>query len=337
MTSGILSKCCKKEYLTSLLLKTHQHLLVRNYSKSIFKMNEAFIRYPNGSETFDFTFRYTNSDLNVDRQFNLSRQASESVHNFLKRIDANLDKIVGKKKRKKEKKKNGIEEAPIDNVEQGNIVLLKRDNAVNLEILCKTIFEDPSELSMIILGVPYTVKFNAPWIISMKLPASILAGFPAYPSEFESLFTDKNKSKFTWFKRHSSKSPWEEVGEGVLYIPDMKDIGSILKLRCLPRNDSLEGPELEAISTQTIEAGPGLCPFETRHLFTKTKLNGNNFRVTSYNILADAYADSDYSRGVLFRYCPAYALAIDYRKLLIIKELIGNSIIRRGFVTLILI
>lgn len=43
----------------------------------------------------------------------------------------------------------------------------------------------------------------------------------------------------------------------------------------------------------------------------------------SYNLLADLYADSDYSRTQLFPYCPPYALAIDYRKQLFIKELVG--------------
>jgi 2',5'-phosphodiesterase len=43
----------------------------------------------------------------------------------------------------------------------------------------------------------------------------------------------------------------------------------------------------------------------------------------SYNILADVYTDSDYSREVLFPYCPPYALAIDYRKQLLLKEIIG--------------
>jgi len=43
----------------------------------------------------------------------------------------------------------------------------------------------------------------------------------------------------------------------------------------------------------------------------------------SYNILADLYADSDYSREVLFSYCPPYALAIDYRKQLMLKEITG--------------
>lgn len=49
-----------------------------------------------------------------------------------------------------------------------------------------------------------------------------------------------------------------------------------------------------------------------------------SFRVVSYNILADLYADSDYTREVLFPYCPPYALSIDYRKQLFLKEIIGT-------------
>lgn len=48
------------------------------------------------------------------------------------------------------------------------------------------------------------------------------------------------------------------------------------------------------------------------------------FRVLTYNILADLYCDSDYSREVLFPYCPPYALAIDYRKQLFLKEILGK-------------
>jgi 2',5'-phosphodiesterase len=46
--------------------------------------------------------------------------------------------------------------------------------------------------------------------------------------------------------------------------------------------------------------------------------------VISYNILADIYADSDFSRTELFPYCPPYALAIDYRKQLLAKEITGS-------------
>ena len=37
-------------------------------------------------------------------------------------------------------------------------------------------------------------------------------------------------------------------------------------------------------------------------------------RFVTYNLLADLYADSDYSRTVLHPQCPPYALDMDYRK-----------------------
>jgi len=48
-----------------------------------------------------------------------------------------------------------------------------------------------------------------------------------------------------------------------------------------------------------------------------------SFRVVTYNILADIYADSDFSRDYLFSHCPADILSIDYRKQLLLKELAG--------------
>lgn len=50
----------------------------------------------------------------------------------------------------------------------------------------------------------------------------------------------------------------------------------------------------------------------------------HSFRIICYNILADTYADSDFSKDVLFPYCPQYALDMDYRKQLILKEIIGG-------------
>ncbi|KAJ2953565.1 hypothetical protein O0L34_g1166 [Tuta absoluta] len=98
-----------------------------------------------------------------------------------------------------------------------------------------------------------------------------------------------------------------------------------LKLECIPENDTTTGPAVETISKNVVEAGPGRCPFEDRHVFTATKLSGKSFRCMSYNILADLYCDSDYTRTVLHPYCPPYALHIDYRKQLILKELVGYN------------
>ena len=72
-----------------------------------------------------------------------------------------------------------------------------------------------------------------------------------------------------------------------------------------------------------VSAGPGKCPFEDRQAFTSSSTNPDEIRVVSYNILADLYADSDFSRTVLFPQCPPYAMNIAYRKALFIKELLG--------------
>lgn len=55
-------------------------------------------------------------------------------------------------------------------------------------------------------------------------------------------------------------------------------------------------------------------------------------RVVCYNILADLYADSDFARSKLFSSCPPYAIDMDYRKQLLIKELIGKYLQNRYIV-----
>ena len=298
-------------------------------------MNEAYLRYENGADTFQFTFRYMNPDLNVDRQFNMIRKPAEPVSTFLKRLDSNLSSVIDKKKRKKAKKsKEPIEESiKIDNVQAGMISLKRKNNKIELDVLCKTLLENPSDVTLHVFGTPYQLKVNVPWVTNMGLPDSILAGFPTYPSEFEAMNVDKNKSVFTWYRNFTEKSlnlahyetAWEEISNGFLYTPTTEDINATLKLRCVPMNEDQTGPMIETESTAKVEAGPGACPFEVRHAFTQDKLSGKNFRVTSYNILADVYASTDYSRDVLFSYCPPYALQIDYRKQLIAKELIGYN------------
>ncbi|KAG7209391.1 hypothetical protein KM043_015487 [Ampulex compressa] len=96
----------------------------------------------------------------------------------------------------------------------------------------------------------------------------------------------------------------------------------MLKLECLPKNDKHDGIKVE-VKSNVIEEGPGTCLFEVRHEFTKFKLSGDRFRIMSYNILADVYSNTEYSKEVLFAYCPSFALDMEYRKHLIQKEIIG--------------
>lgn len=119
---------------------------------------------------------------------------------------------------------------------------------------------------------------------------------------------------------------WVECGNGFHYDTSNKDIGYFLKFQLTPVNEAGQhGPQVEQITKNEVQRGPGQCPFETRHWCTKNKLRGDYIRVVSYNILADLYADSDYTRTHLFPYCPPYALKLDYRKQLYLKEIIGYN------------
>ena len=240
------------------------------------KMQNAYIRCHEGAEDFQFSFQLSNELLGVDRQFNFSRQLSEKVSDFLARISTNIERSVNKKK--KRKKLTGEEEKQED-PNKIEVSLLRDGELVPGDQLCKDIIFD-SGLCLLILGTEYSVVLNAPWVTLITLPSSIMAGFPVYPLKLEVLFADKSDFKFCWYKNIGANSGkrlsanWVEVGSGFYYTPSTCDIGCHLKLVCAPQNGSVCGPSSEVISTNPVEAGPGACPFELRHAFTKERLSG---------------------------------------------------------------
>lgn len=71
---------------------------------------------------------------------------------------------------------------------------------------------------------------------------------------------------------------------------------------------------------------PAECPFDKRHCYTKDVLSKpDELRVMTYNILAEIYTHSEYSRKVLFAHCPSHALKIKYRRQLILREILGYN------------
>ncbi|CAH1175936.1 unnamed protein product [Phaedon cochleariae] len=289
--------------------------------KYIFNMEKAYLRYlGEDSNQFEFSFKYKNEDLKIDRQFNFCRKLSENVEVFLSRVTTNVGKIVNKKSKKKMKKENNIQ---LD--QTVTALLYLGDKELEKTKLCSDVFQIGNHnIVFKLLDRNYEVIINSPWVDSMSLPMSILANFPTYPSKFDTVFTDKELSEFTWSKSVDDTT-WTHVGKGFIYIPTNEDINHYLKLSCVPKNENSEGPTAEAVSVCKVDASPGQCPFETRHNFTRERARDNEFRVVTYNILADLYCDSDYTRTVLHPYCPPYALDIDYRKQLIFKEIIGYN------------
>lgn len=291
MLTGVLHKSrASLTNITSLWHSTQLRYKTPMMKRTINNQQEAYLRYNEGEEHFNFTFRYTDESIRLDREFNLIRRVQEPISVFTKRIEANVEKFVTKKKtsqaRKQQNKKNAqeggatsVDETPVEEVQESNekkVVLLKDNVQVDEEQICQTLIDENSVLNLDVYGNSYTVKINMPWIQSIALPSSILAGFPTYPCKLEWLHCDKTQSLFHWY-RQAPKNKWDKVGEGFFYLPTSEDIGCKLKIVCTPVNNRMTGPVVEVESPVAVEAGPGKCPFDYRHEFTKEKLEGKRF------------------------------------------------------------
>lgn len=182
----------------------------------------------------DITFLYEIKE-GATRQFNFSRQPSEALENILSRISTNIEKVV----KKANKKKGNVEQYCID------IHFIDDDNCVidNTQT-CLELFSFKGPVKLKIIDKIYDAVFNPPWIVSVSLPRSILAGFPIYPENFVSQNTENSHNSFKWYKGLSvneknnqiseSHIKWEFLKSGFVYMPATSDIGMKLKLECIP-------------------------------------------------------------------------------------------------------
>ncbi|XP_032724269.1 2',5'-phosphodiesterase 12 [Lontra canadensis] len=282
---------------------------------------------------------------------NMQRDQSEPLGRALSRIATNALKGHAKAAAAKKSRKNrpnasgGVACAgpgPESTAASEPVVkLYYREEAVAEDVLNVDAWQDGAVLQ--IGDVKYKVERNPPAFTELQLPRYIMAGFPVCP-KLSLEFGDPASSVFRWYKEAkagaaepegggpsslspSSPSPgWTETGVNErVYTPSNADIGLRLKLHCTPGNGQRFGPSRELESVCPVEAGPGTCTFDHRHLYTKKVTDDSLIRTVSYNLLADTYAQTEFSRSVLYPYCAPYALELDYRQNLIQKELTGYN------------
>ncbi|XP_054168298.1 2',5'-phosphodiesterase 12-like [Oppia nitens] len=284
--------------------------------------NRCDVRCVDSDQTIDIAFTYS-FDTSFKRNFHFKRDKNETLKQTFQRISLNVIKCMknGNKKQKQTTR---------DKTETNDLTieLIADDITVSNDSFNRDVWKSGDILK--VGDNIFDVYLNAPSVKSIRLAKVIMSSFKVYP--IVSLeFCTLSDCKFEWLRQLTKKSEnvtkksceeWETVGEeGFCYTVRSDDIGYKLKVVCSPTS----GRQYEAISENTIDANPGLCPFQERHVFCQTDVSYNCFRILSYNILADIYADSDYSRTVLYPYCPPYALAIDYRKQLLLNEIIGYN------------
>ncbi|KAK7119038.1 hypothetical protein R3I94_021026 [Phoxinus phoxinus] len=253
------------------------------------------------------------------------RDQTEPLGKVLSRIASGTIKTRSKARRLKQNK--GKSETP--EVDKPQISLCVNGDHVSVETVNSDAWLDGAVLH--VGDLKYKVERNPPTFTVSELPSSLMSGFPVCP-KLEIEFGDLKDCKFTWLKESSPNAHmrgdtecWMEAGLERVFTPSNLDIGLRVMLKCTPGNGSKFGQPKELVSSGAVEAGPGTCTFDNRHIYTQKVTDDSSLRVVSYNILADIYAQTDLSKTVLYPYCAPYALEMDYRQNLIKKELSGYN------------
>ncbi|XP_022232053.1 2',5'-phosphodiesterase 12 isoform X2 [Drosophila obscura] len=294
-------------------------------------MNKVYIRNVEFTDEINIVFRYVNHELNVDRDFNFCRKKDEPVFKLLVRIRNNVEKEIdkclnktSKRRSSSEKKTRALPQIQIEMYRDGC------NSSYNQMTLAELLQNNFSGVKLRVIDQIFSIVLNQPWVDFLQLPKCILAGFLIYPNKFHIQFAVREHCYGMWLKsrqREAITANWEKCGEGLTYQVAQKDVGYYIKFAVTPRNkEGISGPIAEEISKCVVQAVPDVFPFQIRQQHTVKLLSEpSHIRVVTYNILADLYADSEYSRQTLFPYCSPQSLLIDYRKQLLIKELIGYN------------
>lgn len=278
------------------------------------KMERAVVRCVPTESQMTISFSLSGS------QKHMLRDQKEKLGKLLARIAHNAVKSQGKRG-KKSKNEESVPSEP-------TVKLYYRDEPVAEDTVNSDAWQDGSVLY--VGDIKYGVERNPPTFLNVSLPRSVMAGFPVCP-KIDIEFGDVNQSTYQWYKESkratesSQETSWEEAGSERVFMPSNSDVGLKIKLKCTPRSSNRFGVPVELETACTVEAGPGTCTFDSRHLYTKMVAPDSIVRTVSYNILADIYAQTELSKTVLYPYCPPYALELDYRQHLIKKELSGYN------------
>ncbi|GAB1598717.1 2',5'-phosphodiesterase 12-like [Argonauta hians] len=331
-TGRICSQYCVVNERSALLTNyIHRHQITRTLSavdgNNKMTLNNLNVTCLPDDETLKISFEYSHNGLPA-RNFNLQRNKNELLGQSLQRLRANMSRFLNKAKKKK-KDKNAIE-----NVEdEDTFPISVWKNEIQLSDTTPNVEAWTVGSKLYIGDKEFHVFVNVPAVNKLVIPSSMMVNFPVY-IQLNCEFTDITQCKVTWYRMtvkdteySGGVKEWQEIATSIVYCPTMADLGHQLKVQCTPQNieRNLVGKTVSTESPSVVNIGPGYCPFETRHLFTKEKTDETSLRVMTYNILADLYSDSDFSREQLYPYCPAYALNIDYRTQLLLKEITGYN------------
>ena len=154
---------------------------------------------------------------------------------------------------------------------------------------------------------------------------------PGFLPAVQSHFTELPACRWQWHRK-APGSTWQPVPGTPqrLYTPVPQDAGCMLRVECTPGRQAGGSNGSGAVfgAPAAADCGPVDVPPDPlgaapRHALTQQPTTGPELRVLTYNILADQYAATEAARTVIFAHCPPQHLHPDYRRPLVLAEVLG--------------
>jgi hypothetical protein len=172
-------------------------------------------------------------------------------------------------------------------------------------------------------------------------------GFPILP-DYTCEFETPGAAAWRWYRFDAEDVEAEtedgrgvEIGRSESYMPTAEDIGKILAVEIIParqvepaaadgsaragRSGYIFGRKAYVASGDAVAVAPDLSVHQQRRAVAPRRVTQKRepgvacegemgVRVVSYNILADAYANTRFAREQLYHYCPSSALRFACQK-----------------------
>lgn len=177
-------------------------------------------------------------------------------------------------------------------------------------------------------GSQYVVDLNPPMVERLELNGMVAVGIPLVPM-ISLRFAELGACSWQW-QRKSSKhdDDWKDIDMACQYgyVPTQEDLGCALRVACTPANGERQGDVVYSNEEgPVVEIQLSDVSSMSRHSLTAVPCDFPNFRIITYNLLADQYASTEDAKNILFKHCPPRFLEASYRRPIILKELLGYN------------
>ena len=270
-----------------------------NYFRCLTRMAHCcFVKNAADSDRIDLSLEYAPKDGTV-RTYNANRSKLEPLSNTLSRLGSRIEGQLNRKN-KKRKRKEGDELTNTISSDQEmklSICVMTCDSTKIIDEETPVVDAFTEKHVLVVDNEKVPIIVNPPCCTKIELPEVAMVGFPIFPS-IQLEYVDHDHCEYRWKrikyeddvaiaepsskKKNKTDKPRTvieatDLSDEIVYTPVISDIDRHLQLTCLPRTGERQGKAGIAVTKFEIKPGPGICPFDHRHLYTQKEAGPDEY------------------------------------------------------------